>query len=142
MNYTFQKSAALFEKTPDELPMVDLERLLAIARRQWRIVAIAVAITLTLGVAYLLTAVPIYSADASLLIDTNNQKLADQLSAAPSNALDDETNILSQVELLKSKKIALAVSEKLDLKNNAAFMASDKGLIRSMVSSVKAGSSA
>lgn len=137
MNYTFQKSTALFEKTPDELPMVDFERLLAIARRQWRVVAVAAALTLALGVAYLLTAVPIYTAEASLLIDTNNQKLADQLSPATNDALEDETNILSQVELLKSKKIALAVSEKLDLKNNATFMAADKGVIRSVLSSVK-----
>lgn len=137
MNYTFQRSTGLFEKSPDELPVVDFERLLAIARRQWRIVAIAVAVTLALGVAYLLTAVPIYSADASLLIDTNNQKLADQMSSSVTDVVDDETSILSQVELLKSKKIAIAVSEQLNLKNNPAFMADRKGLLRNLIAAVK-----
>jgi succinoglycan biosynthesis transport protein ExoP len=138
MNYTFQRSTGLFEKLPDELPVVDLERLLAIARRQWRLVAVVAVAAIALGVVYLLTAVPIYSADASLLIDTNNQKLADQLSSSVTDVVDDETSILSQVELLKSKKIAVAVSENLDLKDNPTFMADRKGMIRSLLSAARA----
>jgi succinoglycan biosynthesis transport protein ExoP len=137
MNYTFQRSTGLFEKSAEELPMVDFDRLLAIGRRQWRIVAIAVVVMMGLGAGYLLTAVPIYSADASLLIDTNNQKLADQMSSSVPDLVDGETSTLSQVELLKSKKIALAVSDKLDLKDNPAFMADRKGLLRNVLAAVK-----
>lgn len=106
------------------------------ARRQWRVVAIAGVVGLILGVVYIVTAVPLYTSSASLLIDSGNQKIVDQLSAV-SGVLEDEASVLSQVELLKSEKIAQAVSDKLDLKNNKLFMAANTGPIQSAVSVVR-----
>lgn len=102
---------------------IDLDKLLAIFYRQWRVAAVAVAITVALGVAYLITAVPLYTANTDVMIDQSNIKLTDQLSALGGN-LEDDASILSQVELLKSEKIGLDVVDKLDLSNNAAFMSS------------------
>jgi len=105
---------------------LDFEHLLAVARRQWRIVALSALVFFLLGMAYLATAVPYYTSSARLIIDTGNQKIVDQLSAM-SGVLDDEASVLSQVELLKSEKIAQSVSDKLDLKNDNRFMAGVTG---------------
>jgi succinoglycan biosynthesis transport protein ExoP len=116
---------------------IDVDQIIAIARRQWKLVVVCVLGAMVLGVAYLFTAVPIYSASASILIDTSNQKIADQLSAV-TGVLVDEASILSQVELIRSDKIALAVSEKLNLKDDASFWAEEGGLVSQILSSVKA----
>jgi succinoglycan biosynthesis transport protein ExoP len=102
---------------------IDIDRMLAIVHRQWRLVAICIIVFVVLGLAYLLTAVPRYTASADVMIDQNTSKIADQLSVM-GGGLEDEAAILSQVELLKSERIALAVVDKLDLSNDATFMAS------------------
>ncbi|WP_137154513.1 polysaccharide biosynthesis tyrosine autokinase [Rhizobium sp. FKL33] len=115
---------------------IDFEALLAVARRQWRVVAVAGVAGILLGIAYIVTAVPLYTSSASLLIDSGNQKIVDQLSAV-SGVLEDEASVLSQVELLKSEKIAQAVSDKLDLKNDKLFMASKTGPLQSVIAIVR-----
>jgi succinoglycan biosynthesis transport protein ExoP len=115
---------------------INVEQVWAILRRQWRLILGAMVIALALGIGYAYTAVPIYTASASLLIDTSNQKIADQLSSV-TGALEDEASVLSQVELLKSDKIAKAVSEKLDLRNNATFMAGTPNVLGTAINFVK-----
>ncbi len=102
---------------------IDFDKLLAIVHRQWRVAAVAVIVMVAFGLAYLLTAVPLYTATTNVMIDQSNSKLADQLSVL-GGGLEDEASILSQVELLKSEKIGLDVVDKLDLSNDAAFMSS------------------
>ncbi|MBO9099404.1 MULTISPECIES: polysaccharide biosynthesis tyrosine autokinase [unclassified Rhizobium] len=116
----------------DESPLqtVDVEKLLAIARRQWRIVAISVVVAVLLGIAYAVTAVPLYTATSSLLIDRGNDSLVNRLSQEDSTpAADDEASILSQVEVLKSDTIGLSVVDQLKLGENPVFMASGSSLI-------------
>jgi len=115
---------------------IDLEQVLAIARRQWRVVAGFAVVAIILGLAYLMTATPRFTSTTSILIDENNQKIVDQLSAI-SGVLEDEGQVLSQVELLKSEKIALAVSKKLDLEHNEMFAGGKKGMIGSAVQAIK-----
>jgi len=103
-------------------PGLDFDVLLAIARRQWRVVAIAVAIFMALGVCYVLTAVPRYTATTSVLIDRSNSQVVEQLSTI-GGVMDDEASVLSQVELLKSDTIALSAIDKLKLQDDAEFMA-------------------
>jgi succinoglycan biosynthesis transport protein ExoP len=102
-------------------PSIDFDRLLASARRQWHVVAVAAVAAVFVGLIYVLTAVPQYTSSIELLIDTNNKKIVDQLSLV-SGVADDDASILSQVELLKSDRIAQAVVDKLDLVDNEHFM--------------------
>lgn len=118
---------------------IDFDRLLAIARRQWRLVSLCLLGALLLGFVYLLTAVPRYTSSIELMIDMNNKKIVDQLSLV-SGVADDEGSILSQVELLKSDRIARAVVNGLDLTNDKSFMESKAnpfqlaiGLVKSAV---------
>ncbi len=118
--------------------VIDFDRLLAIARRQWRIVVFAVVGALALGVAYIFSAVPQYTSSIELLIDANNKKIVDQLSLV-SGVADDEASILSQVELLKSDRIAQAVVDKLNLADNKTFIngrASGLGLVLGAIRNV------
>lgn len=116
---------------------INIDQLLAIARRQWVVVAAAVILMLAVGVAYLLTAVPLYTASTSVLIDRGNSEVVQQLSTI-GGVLDDEASVLSQVELLKSDTIGLATVERLKLQDNAQFMSSGGSLVGTVTSSVKA----
>ncbi|WJH39653.1 polysaccharide biosynthesis tyrosine autokinase [Aliirhizobium terrae] len=106
----------------EEIRGIDLDALISIARRQWRAVAVCVAVSVVFGLCYVMTAVPKYTASTSVLIDRSNSQVVQQLSAIGS-PLDDEASVLSQVELLKSETIGLAAVDKLKLQDNPEFMA-------------------
>lgn len=107
---------------------IDFDKLLAAARRQWRVVALCVILGLVGGGAYLITAVPRYTASTSILIDRSNGQIVQQLSTI-NGSIDDEASILSQVELFKSEAIGLAAVDKLKLQDNAQFMAEGQSLL-------------
>jgi succinoglycan biosynthesis transport protein ExoP len=115
---------------------IDLEQLLAIVRRQWRVVAGFALAALLVGGLFLLTATPRFTSTAGILIDESNQKIVDQMSAI-SGVLEDEGQVLSQVELLKSEKIALAVSKNLDLENNDLFVNGKPGMLGGAIQAVR-----
>lgn len=116
--------------------IVDFDNLLAIARRQWRVVSVSAIVALCLGVLYTQTAVPLYTARTSVLIDRQGGAVADQLSTV-TGALEDEASVLSQVEVLKSDTIGLAVVENLQLVEDAQFNADTGSLIGSTLSVVR-----
>src|SRR5689334_12355986 len=110
----------------DDAPseFIDFDKLIAVARRQWRIVAAAAVVFFALGLIYVFTAVPQYTAVTNLLIDKDNSDVANQVSTLSVGGFtDDEGSVLSQVELIKSDTIALAVVDKLKLLDNAVFTA-------------------
>lgn len=118
---------------------LDFERLIAIGRRQWRVVALSAAASVFLAIGYVLTAVPLYTADTTVLIDRSKSNIVDQLSAM--GGVDaDEATVLSQVELLRSDTIAGAVVAKLQLVDDPIFNAVNstpltavKGAVRSVM---------
>jgi succinoglycan biosynthesis transport protein ExoP len=101
---------------------IDVERVIAVVRRQWRVVAVCVVIFAILGLVYILTAVPKYTAATSVLIDRGNSQIVNQMSpnvgALP---IEDDASVLSEVELFKSDSISLAVVDKLKLLDNPEF---------------------
>lgn len=115
---------------------IDLEQMLRVVRRQWRVVAIFAVTAVFIGLVYLLTATPRFTSTAGVLIDEGNKKIVDQLSAI-SGVLEDEGQVLSQLELLRSEKLALAVSKKLDLENNELFVSGKKGILGSTIQAIK-----
>ncbi len=109
-------------RADSNVAVIDLERLIGMAKRQWRTVVLSATASLLFGIAYVLTAVPLYTSSASVLIDRGSNALLEQLSNVASGILDDEGSVLSQVEVLKSEAIASAVVDKLDLTKNADFL--------------------
>jgi polysaccharide biosynthesis transport protein len=120
----------------EEAKKPDLDIWIAIARRQWRAVVISIAIFLVLGVCYIVTAVPRYTASTSVLIDRSNSQVVQQLSAIGS-PMDDEASVLSQVELVKSETIGLAAVDKLKLQDNPEFMVGGGNFISAGISLVR-----
>ncbi|WP_064705928.1 polysaccharide biosynthesis tyrosine autokinase [Rhizobium bangladeshense] len=113
--------------TGNEADFIDFDKLIAIVRRQWRIVAVCAFVFAILGVVYVLTAVPVYTAETKVLIDRSDNQMINQL-AAFGQLDDDEGTVLSQVELLKSDTIAYAVVDKLKLVDDPVFTAQKNSL--------------
>ncbi|MCE1238279.1 MAG: polysaccharide biosynthesis tyrosine autokinase [Hyphomicrobiales bacterium] len=100
----------------------DLERLLLVARRRARVLAGGVAVGLIAAVFYILVTVPQYTSVVDILLDTPKVSAVADSYETSNNAVSFEAGgVDSQVELLKSERIALSVIKKLDLKNNPVF---------------------
>ncbi|MGD0187778.1 MAG: GNVR domain-containing protein [Roseiarcus sp.] len=106
---------------------IDFDQLLAAARRQARVVAAAAVVGVLLGLAYIVTAVPQYTAATAILIDS--QKGQNALSASIAELTFDTGAIDSQVEVLKSEKIALSVISTMNLTHDPEFMGARGTLI-------------
>jgi succinoglycan biosynthesis transport protein ExoP len=97
----------------------EIEIYLAAARRQLSIVIICSILGLMLGGAYLATAVPQYTASTTLLLDNKRLRGVEDAYDTLGPALDSGASFVeSQVEVLKSDKVALYVVDKLQLLRN------------------------
>ncbi|MBO3762228.1 polysaccharide biosynthesis tyrosine autokinase [Ciceribacter sp. L1K22] len=115
---------------------IDFDRLMAVVRRQWRVVAAATAFFVVLAVIYVATAVPRYTALTTVLIDRSQSEIVNQL-AAIGSAIDDEPTVLSQLELLKSETIAASVVEKRKLFEDKLFMNQTASPLGRMIDGIK-----
>ena len=112
---------------------ISLQSILDFASRRYREVGIALGIGLLLGIIYLLTATPSYTASASMIIDTNKVQLFQQQQSMFNNLPMDASAVDSQVEVLKSESIALAVIKQLHLTEDPEFAGDGGGLIGTLV---------
>ncbi len=96
-----------------------LDDFIAAARRQWRVLGYCVIAALGLGVVYLITTVPLYTASVDIIIDS--RKSQDQLSSTIAELTLDTGAIDSQVEVLKSDNVALGVVNVLALDQDPEF---------------------
>ncbi|RUX69116.1 Wzz/FepE/Etk N-terminal domain-containing protein, partial [Mesorhizobium sp. M7A.F.Ca.CA.004.08.2.1] len=126
---------------------IDIERLLGMAARQAKVVAVCAVIGLFLGLLYLQTTPPKYQSVASVLIDEGLNKIVDDISAT-STTMQTDSAILSQIEILTSTRLAAVVVDKLKLDQNDTFMnppqsalAQGIGLIRGLIQYVRPSSS-
>lgn len=117
----------------------DIAALLGVFRRQWRLMAGTTAVVLLLAVVYLMTAQSRYTASSSIMVDTKkNQAFASQQMPMAETPLDAGA-VESQVEILRSETVALAVIKELKLTEDPEFVGAGKGLIRSLLSAVLPG---
>lgn len=100
---------------------IDLERLAAAARRQVKVVALFAALGLALGVVYLLFTPSIYTASTRILLDDSLTKFAEDRQTPPAGAQADSM-VLSEVEILKSARLARAVVDAEKLQDNDVFL--------------------
>ncbi|AZO10045.1 MULTISPECIES: polysaccharide biosynthesis tyrosine autokinase [unclassified Mesorhizobium] len=125
---------------------IDVERLLGMAARQVKVVAVCAVIGLFLGVVYLQTTPKQFTSLSSVLIDEGLNKVVDDISAASATVQTDAT-ILSQLEILSSARLASVVVDKLKLDQNDEFMnppqsalAKGIGFLRGVVAYFRGGS--
>jgi succinoglycan biosynthesis transport protein ExoP len=92
-------------------------------RRQFPIILTSILLCAGLGVAYVLTAPPMYTAHSSMIIDTHKVQLFRNVeqSASASNVVDSGM-VDSEVELLKSENVSLAVIKRFNLASDPEFV--------------------
>ncbi|HVY57324.1 MAG TPA: polysaccharide biosynthesis tyrosine autokinase [Xanthobacteraceae bacterium] len=97
-------------------------------RRQYFIIAAVTLLVLALGVTYLFTTPPSYTAHAMLMIDARKVQLFQQPSVV-GDAVVDSSMVESQVELLKSENVALSVIKDLHLAEDPEFVGGGGGFL-------------
>ena len=106
---------------PQNEDAIDLRRLV---RSAWSLVPLAMAsvvMTLALGVAYLALAPRTYATSADLLVGGVSSSPNVDVSALP-EAIVSDSEILSQIEIVRSDALALDVVDALALADDAAFL--------------------
>ncbi|WP_457094487.1 Wzz/FepE/Etk N-terminal domain-containing protein [Microvirga sp. P5_D2] len=105
----------------NEIEYFDLKYIFAAVRRQWKIIAGAALIGSLIGVLYAATSVPLYTTTTSIMIDRRQVRAVQDVSAVTDIGVDAPIVADSQVEILKSERIALAVVDQLKLANDPTF---------------------
>src|SRR4051812_32042899 len=100
---------------------IDLEQLVAAARRQIKVVALCAALGLAMGVVYLVFTPRVYTAVTDILLDDNLTRFAEDKDTAPAR-MQADAMVLSEVEILKSSRLARAVVLAAKLNENEAFL--------------------
>jgi len=108
-------------------PAEDLSTYINIVRRQFPTILLVLACAVALGLVYLFTATPKFSATARMVIDTKKVQLFQQQSLG--DIAVDPGMTETQVEILKSENISLAVIKDLRLTDDPEFVGSGGGLI-------------
>ncbi|MBV8701811.1 MAG: GumC family protein, partial [Bradyrhizobium sp.] len=105
-----------------------IERLTGFARRQRRVLIIGPAAALLIGLLYLLATPSQYTATTTLLIDSNSLRVLQNQQQPVGDMPLDTLQVGSQVEILESDNVALAVIRKLKLTDDPEFVKPDTGL--------------
>ncbi|SPP97735.1 polysaccharide biosynthesis tyrosine autokinase [Bradyrhizobium vignae] len=105
---------------------------LEIVRRQFPTMVAIVSACVIVALLYLFTAAPQFTSTASMVIDTRKVQLFQQQSVLGDIAVDSAT-VETQVEILKSENISLAVIRDLHLIDDPEFTGSGGGLLGSVV---------
>ena len=104
---------------------VDLKEFLSILRRRKWLIAGTTALITGLTALYVFTTTPRYTATLQLVFDPTEQQVIN-FDAAISGQPQDEATLLSEIEVLKSRDVALRVINKLGLDKDPEF---NEGLI-------------
>lgn len=119
------------------LPFLNLADLLATLRRQWPLIVGCTILMILLGAGYLMTAAPRFTATVSIMIDTRKNQLF-QSQQVVGDIQVDSSAVDSQVEILKSESVALAVIRELKLTDDSEFNGSGgQGLLRTVLGSLR-----
>lgn len=104
-------------------------------RRRYQVIVFVTLVAIAIGVVYAFTTPSSYIATATMLIDTQNAHLPEQSAADLSLGIDPGM-VESQVEILKSEKVALAVIKKLNLTADPEFVGPSGGLVGTLFRAV------
>lgn len=98
-----------------------IDQVTGLARRQFRVFLIAPAVALAIGLLYLLVTPAQYTATTTLLIDSTTLRVLQNQLQPQGDVPLDTLQVGSQVEILASRKLALAVVRDLHLADDAEF---------------------
>lgn len=105
---------------PPEQEYISLRDVIEFLRENSLLIGMCVIAFTVIGATYALTTPPTYTAEARLIIDTSQSRLLLQEPNSSSLAMESAL-VDSEVELVKSRAIALAVIERLELVDEAEY---------------------
>jgi succinoglycan biosynthesis transport protein ExoP len=111
------------------------EKLVGFVRRQISVIVFVMLLTTAIGVIYLFTARPSFTADAKMMIDARKVQVFQQQSILGDVPIDT-AQVESQIEVLKSENVAAAVVKSLHLTEDPEFVGSGAGLLGALFSFV------
>ena len=106
-----------------------VELLTGFIRRQFPIFVFFIACGLALGMVYLLTTPASYTSHAMLLIDSSKLRILQQQQTPIGDVPIDTAQVETQLEILKSENIGLAVVKELKLTEDPEFVGPNAGLL-------------
>jgi len=95
---------------PSDLKTIDLDRIFSLIRRQALVLGLCVAMMVLLAGFYLTMAPRSYLSAGQILIDKKLEQVTSGEAVATS-ATDLEAQVLNQIEVLRSSRVAKAVAE-------------------------------
>jgi polysaccharide biosynthesis transport protein len=101
----------------------NISRLVSISRRQARVIIACCLAGGAVGALIIKTATPLYTASAAIIIDNRPVHALRDISSRPDSSVLDNDPVESQVEVLRSEQIGLAVVKQLKLSEDPAFVA-------------------
>nr|WP_159588127.1 Wzz/FepE/Etk N-terminal domain-containing protein [Chelativorans xinjiangense] len=132
-----QLNSSLFQSDEQKENFIDLEVLFAALRRRAWLIALITALGLALGIAYLLITPPVYTAVTRILIDEELAKFT-QEEQPVANSMRTDSMILSEVEILRSARLARTVVLAEGLHENEVFLNPPQAPVAWLKSRVKA----
>lgn len=123
-------SAVELRSRQEDLPSLaeTFDAFLAYLRRQVWVIVGTTALCAIVGLCYVLTAAPSYTALASMIIDTRKFQVFQQ-QALVNDIPVDSTAVESQVEILKSENVSLSVIKDLKLTDDPEFVGANAGVL-------------
>ena len=106
---------------PTQDENIDLRSVIAILRRRVRLIFVTVALILSMAFIYLAQATPLYTARALVLVDTMQKNLLQSGPEATQNAQLASSFIESEVEILRSDAVLLALIAQAGLMRDPEF---------------------
>lgn len=124
-----QMYASALNAEPDDA--IDLTKVLAVARRNWLLLFIGLLVGGALGLAYVATTTPVYTAHVDISLDTPESANTRNLSGIQESIVLDDSQIITEIEVIQSEAISRKVVQALGLADNTQFLSSrETGLSR------------
>src|SRR5882757_777479 len=123
-------------RAPLDQAFLTFERVLDIVRRQWPLITYFVIGSVALIILYVLTALPIFTATTSILMDTRQAQLLNKSSDVASNTLIDPGFVDSQVEIITSDNLVRSVVTSLNLTSDREFVGPPSGILAIAIGTV------
>ena len=118
-----EKSSHLETSTPyaSDLKTIDLEGVISLLRRQALVLGLSVIVALLLAAFYLSLAPRNYMSAGQVLLDRNLEQAAGD-GAVLTSSVDMEAQVLNQIEVLRSSRVATAVARAENLMTDQDFL--------------------
>lgn len=100
---------------------IDIKSILDLLQRQLKLIVATTVVVIAVALVYLFSVTPTYTSTALILVDPAQKNLLDTQNQANVNASADNARIESEVEILRSSSVALAVIQKAQLITDSEF---------------------